>query len=95
MRRTDLFIEWPTDPEQGLYGPIQRVVIELKLLRKGTVDALLPEALKQTADYADRVGADEAHIVVFDRREGVDWDARIWRRAETSEGGREIAVWGA
>ncbi|MDR0378886.1 MAG: ATP-binding protein, partial [Candidatus Accumulibacter sp.] len=29
-RRTDLFIEWPLDEAQGLYGPMQRVVIELK-----------------------------------------------------------------
>ena len=68
LKRTDLFIEWPIDEAQGFYGPVQRIVIELKLLKKGRLDAVLKDALPQTADYADRCGADEAHIVVFDRR---------------------------
>ncbi|HRP97702.1 MAG TPA: hypothetical protein PL143_15785 [Rhodocyclaceae bacterium] len=33
-RRTDLFVEWPLDAAQGFTGPLQRVVIELKLVRK-------------------------------------------------------------
>ncbi|MCL1849659.1 MAG: AAA-like domain-containing protein, partial [Clostridiales bacterium] len=36
-KRTDLLVEWPTDEAQGMHGPLQRVVIELKLL-KGAPD---------------------------------------------------------
>lgn len=91
-KRTDLYIEWPLDEEQGFYGPIQRVVIELKLLRKAP-ETTLAEGLAQTADYADRVGADEAYLLLFDRRPGVSWDERIWQRQE-QVGSRSIAVWG-
>ncbi len=92
-RRTDLFIEWPLDAQQGYHGPIQRVVIELKILRK-SLAATLKEGLVQTADYAQRCNADEAHLMIFDRRENVDWDTKIWRREEKYDS-RIILVWGA
>ncbi len=85
-RRTDLLIIW-FHP-----GGVQQAVIELKVLRKGLA-ATLAEGLAQTVDYADRCGADEAHLVIFDRTPGQAWEERIWRRAET-HAGRAIAVWG-
>jgi hypothetical protein len=69
------------------------VVIELKLWKKGRLDALIAEALTQTADYADKAGAEEAYLVVFDRRADIAWDERIWQRSETV-GVRAIGVWG-
>ncbi|TAN49016.1 MAG: AAA family ATPase [Methylococcaceae bacterium] len=92
-RRTDLFLEWPLDEAQGFYGPVQRVVIELKLLHK-SLEQTLAQGLEQTADYADRCGADEAHLIIFDRRPGVAWEEKIWQRSEL-HGSRAIAVWGA
>ena len=94
LKRTDLFIEWPIDERQGFYGPVQRIVIELKLFKKGSAEAVLKDALPQTADYADRCGADEAHIVVFDRRPEVSWEERIWQR-EATQGVWPIMLWGA
>jgi hypothetical protein len=91
-RRTDLCLEWPLDGAQGHYGPVQRVVLELKILHKG-LKSTIAEGLEQTADYADRCGAEEAHLLIFDRREGVSWDEKIWSRAEGYQG-REIQVWG-
>lgn len=91
-RRTDLFLEWPIDEAQGYLGPLQRVVIELKLLKKAP-EATLAEGLAQTADYADRCGADEAYLILFDRRPGMSWDERIWQR-QARHGNREIGVWG-
>jgi hypothetical protein len=91
-KRTDLFLEWPIDEEQGYFGPVQKVVIELKLLRDSP-ERTLALGLGQTAEYADKVGADEAYLVLFDRRDGKTWDERIWQRAETVQG-REIRVWG-
>ncbi|MBK1735434.1 hypothetical protein CKO15_09090 [Halorhodospira abdelmalekii] len=97
-KRTDLLIEWPlggADEAHGLTGPIQRIVIELKLRRAGQgLDGLIAKGLEQTADYADRVGADEAHLLLFDRRPGVSWEEKIWRTEERS-GERSITVWGA
>jgi hypothetical protein len=92
-RRTDLFIEWPLDEKQGLYGPIQRIVIEIKL-RRGALETVIAQGLEQTADYVRRVGADEAHLMIFDRDSKQTWDERIWRRSERF-GDLPIDVWGA
>ena len=51
-KRTDLAIEWPVDKEKGYYGKVQRIVIELKILR-GNLDTVIAKGLEQTADYAD------------------------------------------
>ena len=90
--RTDLLVRWPTDPEQGLLGPLQKVVIELKVLRK-SLDLTIEQGLAQTAEYVQRTGAAEAHLVVFDRREGVPWDDKVFVRRE-EHGGLPVAVWG-
>jgi AAA-like domain len=92
-KRTDLFLEWPVDEAQGYHGPVQRVVIELKILHKG-LEATLQQGLAQTADYADRCGADEGHLIIFERRPEVGWDERIWQRDEVL-GQRLISVWGS
>ncbi len=85
-RRTDLLILW-LHP-----GGVQRAVIELKLLRKGLA-ATLAEGLAQTADYADRCGTQEAHLLIFDRRPGRTWDEKVWQQAQVHDG-RSIDVWG-
>jgi len=92
-KRTDLLLEWPLDEALGHNGPVQRVVIELKLVKKAP-DATLQQGLAQTADYARQVGADEAHLVLFERRPGIGWDERIWQRRATQDG-LTIGVWGA
>lgn len=92
-KRTDLFIEWPTDPAQGMYGPLQRIVIELKIQR-GALDTVLAVGLEQTADYTRQVGADEAHLFIFNRNPEVPWDEKIWQRQEQF-GSLPIGVWGA
>jgi hypothetical protein len=92
LRRTDLYLEWPLDEAQGYSGPVQRVVLELKLLRY-SLEKTLADGLTQTADYADRCGADEAHLLIFDRRGELSWDERIWQRQE-SQGSQAISVWG-
>ena len=105
-RRTDLAIEWPlqrlppssergagVEGEPNWHGPIQRIVIELKLLR-GSLESVIAQGLEQTADYADQFGADESHLVIFNRDPGVSWDEKIWQRPET-HGTRTLGVWGA
>ena len=92
-KRTDLFIEWPLDEKQGMHGPLQRVVIEIKL-RRGALETVMAKGLEQTADYARRAGADEAHLMIFDRNPERTWDERIWRRDESYDG-FTITVWGA
>jgi hypothetical protein len=92
LKRTDLLVQWPLDQAQGFLGPVQRVVIELKLLHK-SLDATLREGLAQTADYLDRTGAREGHLLIFDRTPGVPWERKIFQREE-SHGSYRIRVWG-
>ena len=93
-KRTDLFIEWPLDGAQGMHGPLQRIVIEIKLRRGAALETVIAKGLEQTADYARRAGAVEAHLIIFDRDPQRSWDEKIWRRDE-NHAGLTITVWGA
>jgi hypothetical protein len=76
-----------------LYGPLQRVVIELKL-RHGALDTTIADALPQVVGYTRQAGADQAHLVVFDRTPAMAWDKKIWHRVETYDG-IAVGIWGA
>jgi hypothetical protein len=93
-KRTDLYIQWPLDEAQGYHGSVQRIVLELKLWRKGALEKVLETGLPQTVDYARQCGADEAHLLIFDRRPESDWDERVWQQTRTQEG-YAVQVWGA
>lgn len=94
-KRTDLFLEWPIDEVQGYLGPVQRVVMECKLVYpRRTLESTIADGIIQTAEYAERCGAAEAHLLIFDRRPDKTWEERIWQR-QIKEGRREIFVWGA
>lgn len=92
-KRTDIFIEWPTDRQRGFFGEkVQQVVIETKILY-ANLDKTIEEGLKQTLEYGDIVGADEYHLIIFDRKKDVKWDDKIWHKVEFYEE-REVLVWG-
>ena len=91
-KRTDLLVQWPLDQTQGFLGPLQRAVLELKLLHH-SLDATLREGLAQTTDYLDRTGAEEGHLLLFNRTPGVPWEQKIFQRAERF-GSHPIRVWG-
>ncbi len=92
--RTDLLILWRLKD-----GSFQRVIIELKILRKSREQTII-EGIVQTWKYADRCGADEAHLIIFDRNPGKSWDEKIFQENRTYEGtaGKEvrfpIIIWG-
>ena len=93
-KRTDIFVQWPVDENLGFHGPLQRIVIELKVRRGDALETIIAKGLEQTAEYAWRVGADEAHLLIFDRDSELTWDEKIWRRDEAF-GDLPITVWGA
>ena len=92
MKRMDLYLEWPLDETLAFRGPLQRIVLELKIQRSG-LKGTLAEALPQTSGYAAICGADEAHLLLFDRSSNKPWSKKIWKRVETVDG-RVIQVWG-
>jgi hypothetical protein len=89
--RTDLFLQWPLSP-QGFLGPMQQVVLELKIEHKSKA-ATLAAGLEQVARYADQCGADSAHLLIFNRDPEVPWDDKIYQTQHT-QGQRLISVWG-
>jgi len=91
-RRTDLLVQWPLDEGRGFHGPVQRAVIELKILHK-SLETTLKEGLAQTADYMDRVGSDEGNLIVFDRTPDTTWEQKLFVRQE-QHGEHRIGVWG-
>jgi hypothetical protein len=84
--RTDLLVIWPYP------GGVQKVVIELKVLHK-TLEHTVTVGLEQTWSYLDRCGADEGHLVIFDRTPGKPWEEKLFQRQESSHD-HLIQVWG-
>jgi len=84
--RTDLLVIWP------YAGGVQRVVLELKVLRKA-LDKTISEGLAQTFEYGERCNADELHFVVFHRAKRKAWSKKIFRRTRKHRGAT-IKVWG-
>jgi len=89
--RTDILVVWPYP------GGVQRAVIELKVLSKSRAGTVR-EGLDQVRGYADRCGADEAHLVIFDRTPKKPWSRKIFRKIEAlacPEGRLQtVGIWG-
>jgi hypothetical protein len=93
-KRTDIFIEYPLDQEKGFFGEkIQRVVIETKILYSN-LEQTIQKGLEQTLEYADSVGADESHLIIFNRDKNEKWEDKIWYKQRVYEG-RVVGVGGA
>lgn len=89
--RTDLLISKPLTDGYG--GPIQRIVLELKIKRRDAIETLIAEGIKQTAEYMERSGdVKEGHFILFNTDKGVEWEEKIWHRSE-HYGGYDIQVW--
>lgn len=84
--RTDLLVLWPT-PEGR-----QKVVIELKLLRK-SLEQTVDQGLAQTVAYLDRTGTTEGHLVIFDRSVGKPWEEKLFCKEREHQGYR-LMIWG-
>jgi hypothetical protein len=58
------------------------------------LDKTIQKGLEQTLEYSDNVGADESHLIIFNRNKGMKWDDKIWYK-EMSFEERRVLVWGA
>ncbi len=100
--RTDLLVLWPSEPGQP-YDLWRRFVIECKALRdsdRRSLEATVERGVEQTLGYMARCGAEEGHLLVFDRRgeregePGAVRDPSGRRPGEERErDGRRVAVW--
>ena len=90
--RTDLLVQWPLDKAQGFLGPVQKVVIELKIQHK-SLEATIAAGLRQTYEYNQRVGGQEAHLIIFNRDPNMPWEQKCFQRDEHYRD-LKISVWG-
>nr|CAA6828621.1 MAG: Unknown protein [uncultured Thiotrichaceae bacterium] len=72
---------------------MQRVVLELKILYSN-LDKTIADGLVQVAGYAEQCGAEEAHLIVFNRDDAVGWDDKIWYQDGHVVGELAVGVWG-
>ena len=90
-KRTDLLIRKPLT--EGYGGPVQRIVLELKI-KRFSLERTIEEGLQQTSAYMDAVGSvDEGHFIIFDRSKEKSWDERIWHKPYEYND-KQIIVWG-
>lgn len=85
-KRTDLLVLW-----NAPVG-VQRIVLELKL-GSAKSETLLERGLAQTAEYMDKCGAAEGHLVCFDRSANRTWEEKIFTFTATYAD-HTINVWG-
>ena len=100
--RTDLLVLWPSEPGQP-YDLWRRFVIECKALRdsdRRSLEATVERGVEQTLGYMARCGAEEGHLLVFDRRGEREGEPGAVRDPsgrclgeEREREGRRVAVW--
>jgi hypothetical protein len=98
-QRVDLLVLWPLKPVEDekpdwsrWQGPVQKVVVELKILHK-SLENTIARGLEQTRSYMDTCGTKEGHLVIFNRDPKILWEDKIFHRIETYQG-IDISVWG-
>ncbi|ETR69837.1 MAG: hypothetical protein OMM_03664 [Candidatus Magnetoglobus multicellularis str. Araruama] len=84
--RTDLLIIWNYSQR------VQKEVIELKILYSN-LEKTISEGLKQIDKYLDRCAQKQGHLVIFDRRESITWDEKIFCQQKMVNN-KTITVWG-
>ena len=80
--RTDLLILWPLDKRRQA---MRKLVIECKLAHRSQDDKV-QRGLAQTQAYRDRCGADEGHLLVFDRAPGKPWAEQLHHKEQSHNG---------
>ena len=75
----------------GILRKVQRIVIELKILR-GNLDTLIEQGMEQVAAYGDKFNADEVHLVLFNRDPMIEWDTKIWQQSRNC-GRHQVEIW--
>jgi hypothetical protein len=93
--RVDILVRWRVKAPGAPRRSEQRFALELKTIRAKRRDSgrVLSEGLEQTARYAERSGAEEAHLIICDERPDRSWEEKVYDRIE-HYGDREIHVWG-
>ena len=93
-KRTDLYLEWRVNQDVDSPVKVQKIVIELKMLRKkDTLESVKAKALEQTAEYSKICDASENHILIFDRDKTTDWQEKVFSETVDYKG-MTFTLWG-
>ena len=84
--RSDLLVIWRHK------AGVQNVVIELKI-KYGSLERTINKGVGQIVEYMDRCGAQDGHLVIFDRNDNLSWEEKIFQKQKTFQG-YTINVWG-
>ena len=83
--KTTFLQSWMRQINGGGEGVACYVSVEIKLVHpQDSLETTIEEGLKQTARYRDTVGAKEAWLIVFDRRDksrSLPWEQRLSTRS--------------
>ncbi|MEM7181224.1 MAG: AAA-like domain-containing protein [Spirochaetota bacterium] len=90
-RRTDLYICWFPQGKDNYHNK-QEIVIECKVLYD-SLELTIEKGLQQVSDYADKCGATESHLLIFDTKSEKSWDEKVFQK-QMSYQKREIHIWG-
>ena len=90
-KRTDLHVTWFPRGRKD-YSVTQEVVIELKIQHE-SLESTLEEGLKQVAMYYDKCGAEEAHLLIFNRKMDIKWEEKVFYQERECDGVK-VTVWG-
>ncbi len=90
--RADLYLRWKYTKGE------QRIVFELKMRTERDnsskkFEKIKNDGLRQISQYADLCGADEAHLIIFDRRPSIDWKNKLYID-NTKQNKLNISIWG-
>jgi Holliday junction resolvase len=59
----------------------EKFLIEMKILYKN-IEKQIEEGLRQTAEYADMAGSEKNYLLIFNRKEAVSWEEKIFKKQE-------------
>ncbi len=90
-KRTDLHITWFPKGRKD-YSVRQESVIEMKI-QYDSLESTIEEGLKQVSMYYDKCGAEEAHLLIFNRKTEIKWEEKIFYQDREYDGVK-VGVWG-
>ena len=99
-KRVDLLVLWPVSPLEQKQNTahtispsstVQKIVLELKI-QHASLEKTITEGIEQMTPYMDISGAEDGHLIVFNRNPGVPWEDKIF--CKKSQQHPNVLIWG-
>ena len=99
-KRVDLLVLWPVSPLEGEqnttntlspFSAVQKIVLELKI-QYASLEKTISEGIEQMKPYMDISGAEDGHLIIFNRNPDVAWEKKLF--CKKSEQHPDVLIWG-